>query len=106
MEYLLIPKVVAIQSWPTSKSIHNVRSFHELETFYRTFMRGFSSIISLVIDCLKGQVFVGKEQAQSFSLIKEKLSTTLVLALLYIDQAFEVEIGALIIGIMIVISHN
>jgi len=47
-------KIEAIRTWHVPKSIHDVRSFHRLASFYRRFIRNFNTILAPMTEVLKG----------------------------------------------------
>ena len=50
-------KVEAIWSWTTPRSIHDAWSFHGLASFYRRFIRNFSTIMAPTTEVINGSTF-------------------------------------------------
>ena len=47
-------KVKAILEWPTPENVGVVRSFHGLASFYRKFIKNFSSICNAMTETMRG----------------------------------------------------
>jgi hypothetical protein len=70
-------KVEVIKNWPSPKNIFEVRSFHELASFYRNFIRNFSGISTAMMDTVKKRhkyFHWTTEAKKSFNILKRNIT--------------------------------
>nr|KYP41441.1 hypothetical protein KK1_037168 [Cajanus cajan] len=93
---LIFSKVDLKSDWPTPKSVGEIRSFHGLASFYRRFVKDFSTIASPLNELVKNDVpFIwGEKQEKVFHNLKDQLTHAPVLALPNFSQTFERECDA------------
>lgn len=79
----------------------DLRSFHELASFYKRFVKDFSIIVALLTAIVKKDIGFkwGEEQEHAFKTSKDKLCSTSVLCLSYFSKNFEIECDDSGIGI-------
>ena len=89
-------KVKAIIEWPIPKSIHDVRSFLGLASYYRRFVRGFSEMARPLTNLTKNGVEWqwSEVQHQAFNRLKLALTTAPVLRLPDFERQFVVTTDA------------
>jgi hypothetical protein len=99
------PKVATVYDWPLPTTLHEVRNFHRLVSFYLCFIQNFSTILAPITKCMKVGKFSWNEAAtNAFELIKVKLTTTPLLVLPNFDIPFELHCDTSKLGIGAVLS--
>ena len=72
--------------------MHEIQSFHGLTSFYCRFIKGFSTIMSLITNCMKQREFVWtKAAAKAFNGVKQKMTEAPIMRLPDFTKPFEVE---------------
>ena len=86
-------KVRAIRDWPAPNSTTEVRSFHDLATFYQRFIRNFNTLVAPMTESLKKDPFIWTDEAErAFTLIKEKLTNAPISTFSNFEKMFEVRV--------------
>ncbi|RDX83850.1 Retrovirus-related Pol polyprotein from transposon 17.6, partial [Mucuna pruriens] len=78
-------KVEAIQEWPIPKNLSEVKSFHGLASFYRRFVKDFSTLASILNEIIKKWE---KSQERALQALKDRLTHAPILALLNFAKSF------------------
>jgi len=101
-------KIKAIQEWPTPKSVSDVRSFHGLASFYRRFVKDFSTIAAPLNELVKKHVGFkwGQKQEHAFVVLKDMLTHAPILVLPNFVKSFELECDAFNVGIGVVLMQD
>lgn len=97
----------AINDWPMPKTVRDIQCFLGLASFYRRFIKHFSTIVAPLTNCLKkGRFGWDKLEEDSFRTLKKKLSSTPVLALPAVNKPFKVAVGASGMGMGAILSQD
>ncbi|RDX64709.1 Retrovirus-related Pol polyprotein, partial [Mucuna pruriens] len=101
-------KEKAIKEWPTPKTLSEMRSFQGLDSFYRRFVKDFSTLATLLTEIVKKSVGFKweEEQEREFNSLKEKLTNAPLLLLPNFTKYFEIESDASSIGIRAILMQG
>ena len=100
-------KVKAAQSYPTPKSVRDVRAFLGLACFYRRLVKGFADTAKPLIELTKKDraLIWGPDQQKAFDDLKNKLCNTPVLAFPNFNLPFILTTDASKLGLAAILSQ-
>ncbi|XP_021743197.1 uncharacterized protein LOC110709290 [Chenopodium quinoa] len=101
-------KIRAVSDWPTLKNVSDVRSFLGLAGYYRRFVKDFSMIAKTMTSLMKKEHKFSwtQECEEAFKILKERLTTTPVLALPKGSDLYDVYSDASRLGLGCVLMQN
>ena len=101
-------KIRAVIEWPRPKSVHDVRSFLGLASFYRRFVRGFNEIAHPLTELMRAGVEWkwSTSQHQAFNRLKLALTTAPVLRLPDFERQFVVTTDAVDVAISAILEQD
>ena len=101
-------KVRAILDWPRPLSVHDVRSFLGLASYYRKFIRGFSQLAKPLTDLTREKIGWqwDKREEQSFLALKAAMATAPVLRLPDFERQFVVTTDASDVAIGAILEQD
>ncbi|RDX77610.1 Retrovirus-related Pol polyprotein from transposon 17.6, partial [Mucuna pruriens] len=93
-------KVKAIQIWPTPKLVGNAKSFHGLASFYRHFVKDFSTLVATLNEIVKKMYDSNEKRVKkAFQALKDRLTNALILAISNFNKSFELECDTSNVGV-------
>ena len=101
-------KVKAVVNWPRPQSVHDIRSFLGLASYYRRFIHGFSQIAGPLTELTRSKAKWHWDDAQenSFLALKISLATAPVLRLPDFDHQFVVTTDASDVAIGAILQQD
>ncbi|XP_074297388.1 putative mitochondrial protein AtMg00860 [Silene latifolia] len=108
MVYVDPSKIAAVSNWEAPKNVAEIQSFLGLAGYYRRFVKDFSTIAKLMIALMRKENRCRWDEGceKAFQTVKERLTTTPILAIPEGSENFEVYIEALKNGSGCVLMQN
>ena len=98
----------AVLDWPRPQSVHDIRSFLGLASYYRKFIKGFSQLEKPLTDLTKEKVAWRWDDAEanSFTALKVAMATAPVLCLPDFERQFVVTTDASDVAVGAILEQN